>query len=82
MSLQEKLDAASAAFKASAPPEAVEAIHRAVAELKESDIADRVVGVGDTAPGFELPNTGGETVRSSELLDRGPLVVTFYRGVW
>lgn len=37
------------------------------------------VDVGDQAPGFELPNQHGETVRLEELLDR-PLVLFFYPG--
>lgn len=37
------------------------------------------VDVGDRAPGFELPNQHGETVRLDELLDR-PLVLFFYPG--
>ena len=30
----------------------------------------------------EVINQNGETVRSAELLARGPLVLTVYRGVW
>ncbi len=31
---------------------------------------------------FELPDSEGEPVRSAALLERGPLVLTFYRGLW
>ncbi len=40
------------------------------------------LGVGDTAPDFELPNASGGTVRLSELLRSGPVVLAFYRGSW
>ena len=50
--------------------------------LKASGAADRALAVGATLPPFELSNQRGETVRSSELLARGPLVLTVYRGVW
>ena len=37
---------------------------------------------GDRAPDFALPDATGETVRLSELLAEGPVVLTFYRGAW
>ena len=45
-------------------------------------IADRILKAGETAPAFELVDTTGQSVRSADLLARGPLVVTFYRGFW
>ena len=38
--------------------------------------------VGDTAPGFELPNANGPSQSLAELLERGPAVVVFYRAFW
>lgn len=39
--------------------------------------------VGDKAPLFALPDvTTGATVRLADLLERGPVVVFFYRGHW
>jgi peroxiredoxin len=40
------------------------------------------LAAGDRAPDFELQNATGGTVRLSELLTRGPVVLTFYRGAW
>ena len=37
---------------------------------------------GDPLPPFELAGSGDEPVRSADLLGAGPLVLTFYRGVW
>ena len=33
-------------------------------------------------PEFSLRDETGNEVRSSDLLTRGPLVLTFFRGVW
>ena len=44
--------------------------------------AGRALGVGETAPDFALPNAAGRDVRLSDLLARGPVVLTFYRGAW
>jgi peroxiredoxin len=64
-------------------PAEVQAIHaRVVEELKHSSIAERSIPVGAPAPAFELPDHNGKLVRSSELLDRGPLVICFFRGRW
>lgn len=40
------------------------------------------LAIGETAPGFTLPNANGESVSLAELLTRGPVVVAFYRGEW
>jgi|SRR5579864_55032 len=64
-------------------PADIQAIHaRAVEELKQSGIAERSLQVGTAAPPFELSDHNGKPVRSSELLDRGPLVICFFRGRW
>ena len=38
--------------------------------------------VGDVIPAFSLPNTSGVSVSSTVLLEPGPLIITFYRGIW
>jgi hypothetical protein len=80
--LQERLDRIKAGFSKQAPEEAKAVMHRATDDLRSSGIMDRVPDVGDDFPEFELPDTDGTLVTSAELLGRGPLVVTFYRGVW
>jgi peroxiredoxin len=83
MSLQDKLDAFKADFEGKkAPPEVVAVMHKATADLTASGQAARTLRVGARAPIFALPNAHGELVRSADLLARGPLVVTFYRGIW
>src|SRR5262249_60950557 len=37
---------------------------------------------GDRPPDFPLNGPAGKPVSSLELLNRGPLVASFYRGVW
>jgi peroxiredoxin len=87
MSLQDKLDAFKADFRAGKPPyNAPAEIHpimeRATAELIASGQAARAVKAGDRAPQFRLTDQNGNEVSSAELLARGPLIVSFYRGVW
>jgi peroxiredoxin len=87
MSLQDKLDAFRLNFEAGGPPYRVpawihETMHRATAELIASGAASRVLKAGDKAPAFTLADPDGHFVSSADLLKKGPLVVTFYRGVW
>jgi peroxiredoxin len=87
MSLQEKLDAFKADFEAGKPPynvprSVIETMHRATAELIASGLASRAKKAGDVAPSFSLRDGDGNVVSSAELLKKGPLVVSFYRGVW
>ena len=82
MPLQEKLDAHKSAFEKKAPKEALEIMHRATDDLRNSGIMDRILKVGDTAPDFELTNAAGQPIRLKSLISNGPLVVSFYRGKW
>ncbi|MGI4814842.1 MAG: peroxiredoxin-like family protein [Janthinobacterium lividum] len=87
MSLQDTLDAFRANFEAGGPPynaphEIHEPMHRATHELIASGAADKALKVGAKAPAFTLDDPDGHAVSSADLLTQGPLVVTFYRGVW
>jgi peroxiredoxin len=57
-------------------------MHRAIQELIDAGAADHALKAGDIAPSFTLNDANGQPVSSVELLKHGPLVVTFYRGVW
>jgi peroxiredoxin len=64
------------------PPE-TQAVHAAaVTELKARNLAAGVTPAGRIAPSFELPDHDGNIVRSSDLLARGRLVLSFIRGRW
>ena len=87
MSLQAKLAAFKADFEAGKPPyrasrSVIETMHRATAELIESGAARRAKKAGDVAPSFSLKDPEGNVISSADILKRGPLVLSFYRGVW
>ena len=82
MGLQEKLDAIRAKSKEQIPPEAQAVMQRATEALSRPDVQKRVVRPGDPAPGFALPNVRGLPVSLGSLLAKGPVVLSFYRGVW
>ena len=84
MSLKEKLDALRTEKDGGRvfPPDVVALMHKSTADLIASGQAERALRAGDRAPSFVLPDANGATVSSQELLAKGPLVLTFYRGVW
>jgi peroxiredoxin len=87
MTLQATLDAFKTDFEAGKPPynvpfSVIETMHRATAELIASGAANRALKAGDKSPDFVLSDPEGQPVSSVDLLARGPLVVSFYRGVW
>jgi|SRR5580704_2395560 peroxiredoxin len=64
-------------------PTETQAIHgRAIAELRQSGISERVLSVGAKAPVFELKDHNGKSVSSADLLNKGLLVICFFRGRW
>ena len=79
MSLKERIEL----FKASRnrPADIESILANAVEELRTAGTASGLT-VGERAPDFALPNQRGETVRLSERLARGPVALSFYRGVW
>ncbi|TGX49595.1 AhpC/TSA family protein [Sphingomonas gei] len=87
MRLQDKLDAMRDDFENGRFPLVptsgqLETMQRATHALIESGQADRALKAGDTAPAFTLKDASGSDVSARTILERGPLVVTFYRGVW
>jgi hypothetical protein len=82
MALQEKLDAMREMAKSRLPAEALAVVERSTADLRASGIMDRVARVGQPAPEFTLPDATGQPVSLKDLVARGPVVLSFYRGRW
>jgi peroxiredoxin len=88
MTLQDRLDAFKADFESGRFPalkptqEMLDIMHRATDELIAGAQAQRARKAGDVAPEFILNDSDGKPVSSRELLAKGPLVISFYRGVW
>jgi hypothetical protein len=81
-SLQAQLDAHKRAFLASLPRWVARTLTGGIDQLVRSGIAERALRVGEQAPDFELPDPTGRRWQLGALLAAGPVVLTFYRGVW
>jgi len=80
--LTEQINAFQQAMSGQAPAAIVAQLTAETARVARSGIAAHALTVGAHAPDFALPDATGHTVRLSDLLERGPVVLTFYRGEW
>src|SRR5258708_4518819 len=55
---------------------------RAIAELKQTNLATNILPVGSKIPNFQVQDHDGKSVSSPDLLARGRLVLCFIRGRW
>jgi len=62
------------------PPEVWAIIRKGIDDVRAAGAAG--LSIGERAPDFVLPNQRGEMVRLGDRLSRGPVVLSFYRGVW
>jgi hypothetical protein len=51
-------------------------------EYGYSATAPDALGIGDTAPDFELATPGGQIFSSRNARQQGPMAIVFYRGHW
>ncbi len=64
------------------PPIGRSLFENLIKDLKDQKLAEKALKVGDQIPAFSLPDGTGKLISSGELLVRGPLVISFYRGAW
>ena len=79
--LKQQTDAKIAAGR-QANPDFMKGIDDVIAQAKAFQQGSDAIELGAQAPRFELPNQQGRSVSLTDLLAKGPVVVTFYRGSW
>ena len=79
--LREQTDAKIAAGR-KAKPEFMESVDEIINEAKAKDLGNKAIQINQQAPHFELPNQEGKQILLDDLLAKGPVVITFYRGDW
>jgi peroxiredoxin len=65
-----------------ANPDFMKGVDEIIDEAKSFQKGKNAIGIGQRVPNFTLPNPKGISVSLVDLLDKGPVVVTFYRGSW
>lgn len=64
------------------PREILEEIGQFIQGLVGTGIEKTSRQAGDKVPSFNLPNVSGKMVSPGDILAKGPMVLSFYRGVW
>jgi len=82
MTLAEELEARTAKSRENFDPTRTAIYKKAAAAIAETDILETALQAGDEAPMFDLPDAFGGVVRLADVLERGPAIVSFYRGAW
>ena len=82
MSLNEKLDQMREASWGRWPADKRSLVEQSFRDIADSGMLHRVLKTGDKAPDFALKSAEGAVVSLKSLLDKGPVVLAFYRGHW
>lgn len=82
MNLKDELGAFAQQMSQNAPQEVLETMGAEIGKLAQSGIMDTALKVGDRAPEFELKDSDGNTMRLSNLTQKGNVVISFNRGNW
>jgi peroxiredoxin len=81
-SLADQLQAMQEKFSQMAPPEKQQAYADGIQSVADSGLLDKAIKTGDKAPPFTLKNATGDEVSLASLLEKGPVVLLWYRGGW
>ena len=81
-SLQEELKAYNQKSRSKKTTEQLAVMDGATQALKDLNLAQKALKIGDTAPDFTLPNAQGKSVNLKELLQKKAVLISFYRGAW
>ena len=79
---KENLQTLFAQLKEMIPEDKMAIFNTDATQLATTHTSPLILTTGDMAPSFSLPDQNGNTVNLSNLWRQGPVVVTFYRGIW
>lgn len=81
-SLSQQLEDYRAGWRERVPAERRGAMERHIEHLESTGFGKAAIQVGDRAPDLTLPDAHGAPVSLARLLEKGPVVLVFYRGGW
>ena len=82
MKLQDRLDQIERQVVQTIDGQDCAALEAAIERLRMLQIVEQGLAVGDVLPDFALPDQTRRIVASGDLLEQGPLALTFFRGPW
>ncbi|MDX1350117.1 MAG: peroxiredoxin-like family protein [Putridiphycobacter sp.] len=81
-SLQSLLDERKANFEKTATDDKKQKYAEGLQAVRDSQIVENALQLGDIAPDFTLTNASGEAVNLYNELESGPVILMWYRGGW
>ncbi|MEM5547556.1 peroxiredoxin-like family protein [Pseudoalteromonas fuliginea] len=82
MSLKAQIDAYNVQKEAKLPADVLALMNTTNEELIAQHIKDNALQIGQKVENFSLANHKGENVELADLLKKGPVIISFYRGGW
>lgn len=82
MSLKKDFDTFFAEAAKQFPAPLLTGLQASIDDVAQSGVTKRALGIGALAPEFTLPNALDEPIALADLLRDGPLIISFYRGIW
>lgn len=82
MELNKQIEDTIEFFRKNLPKELSDLIENGADEIKSLEIYKNATKAGDKIENFSLKNKEGLTKELSDYLKKGPVILTFYRGIW
>ena len=82
MSLKAQIDAYNVQKDAKLPADVLALMNTTNEELIAQHIKDNALQIGQKVENFSLANHNGENIELADLLKKGPIIISFYRGGW
>ncbi|MEO2053116.1 MAG: peroxiredoxin-like family protein [Allomuricauda sp.] len=82
LNLKEQLEEKKSLFEKNASTHIKKIYREGIDSVRASGVTKNAKQVGDLAPDFILQNATGKNVRLSDYLNKGPVVLIWYRGGW
>lgn len=82
LSLEQELEQRRTSSEKNIPSEKYAVMKASTESLKAQHLSKKALKTGNHFKHFKLPNAAGSTINSKDLLENGPLVISFYRGGW
>lgn len=82
MSLNALLTAMKEDFVAKTDPAVVQVMANTRQQLIDSGLHQKALGRGETLPDFVLQDSEGNDFSSREARAKGPMLISWYRGIW
>ena len=80
--LKQKLEEHKKVFLTKVNDEILSIVGSARAVLADTVSSQKTLSMSDKLPAFSFVGADGSIVKSEQLLASGPLVITFFRGMW